>query len=204
MKKRTVLYISILLGLFLWGCYPDGPDYTSDLDIVITQHNDEYDFMAKATYAMPGRIVKVTGNLQEGDSPEFIPDVTATQILTQIRNNMQALGWAEVAVSANPDVLLGVASMETTQVFYYYDYWYWWYGGYYPYYPYYPPVYAGSYTAGTLIMSMMDPKELSGNGYPVKQWTGILNGILDSKYNPARVNPLIDQAFEQSPYLKTK
>jgi hypothetical protein len=204
MKKRTVLYISILLGLFLWGCYPDGPDYTEDLDIVITSHNDEYDFVAKTTYAIPDRIVKITGNLQEGDSPEFIPDVTASQILAQIDKNMLALGWQKIAVSANPDVLLGVASMENTQVFYYYDYWYWWYGGYYPYYPYYPPVYAGSYTAGTLIMSMMDPDELNGNGYPVKQWTGILNGILDSKYNPLRINPLIDKAFEQSPYLKTK
>ena len=204
MKKRTVLYISILLGLFLWGCYPDGPDYTEDLDIVITSHNDEYDFVAKTTYAIPDRIVKITGNLQEGDSPEFIPDVTASQILAQIDKNMLALGWTKVAVSANPDILLGVASMENTQVFYYYDYWYWWYGGYYPYYPYYPPVYAGSYTAGTLIMSMMDPDELNGNGYPVKQWTGILNGILDSKYNPLRINPLIDKAFEQSPYLKTK
>jgi hypothetical protein len=204
MKKRTVLYITFFLGLFLWGCYPDGPDYTEDLDIVITQHNDEYDFMAKTTYALPTKIVKITGNLQEGDSPEFIPDATAVQILAQIDKNMLALGWQKVGVSANPDVLLAVASMETTTVFYYYDYWYWWYGGYYPYYPYYPPVYAGSYTAGTLLFTMTDPKELNANGYPVKQWTGILNGILDSKYNPARVNPLIDKAFEQSPYLLTK
>jgi hypothetical protein len=118
---------------------------------------------------------------------------------------MEALGWQKVAIGASPDLLLEPAEMETTTVWYYYDYWYWWYGGYYPYYPYYPPVaYGGSYTTGTLLMILVDPSVVGGNGNPVNQWTGVINGILASKYDPARVNPLIDKAFEQSPYLKTK
>ncbi len=206
MRNKTFSFITLLCGLFLWGCYPEGPTYTEDLDLVITHHNPNYDFVAKSTYAMPDRIVKITGNLQEGDAPVFIPDATASQILARIASNMESLGWQRVAVSASPDLLLAPASWETTTIFYYYDYWYWWYGGYYPYYPgYYPPYYSTySYTTGTLLMNIMDPTVVGGNGNPIQQWTGAINGILTDRYDASRVNPLIDQAFEQSSYLKTK
>jgi hypothetical protein len=204
MRKRTISVVAIFSVLFLWGCYPDGPTYTEDMDLVVTHHNPDYDFAVKGTYAMPNKIVEITGNLQEGDAPEYIPDGTAKSILDRVAANMESLGWQRVDVSANPDVLLAPAAWETTTIYYYYDYWYWWYGGYYPYYPYYPPVsYAGSYTTGTLLLTIMDPDELSGTGNPVQQWTGAINGILDSKYEASRVLPLVDQMFEQSPYLKT-
>jgi hypothetical protein len=205
MKKRILPFIVLLSMALLWGCYPNGPDYAEDMDLVVTHHNTAYDFVSRATYAMPDKIVKITGSLQEGDTPEFIPAATASQILARIAENMANLGWQRVAIDASPDILLAPASWETTTIYYYYDYWSWWYGGYYPGYPgYYPPVsYAGSYTTGSLLMTMMDPKEIGANGNPVQQWSGIINGILNDKYNASRVNPLIDQAFKQSSYLKT-
>jgi hypothetical protein len=203
MRKKIFSLFGILSGLLLWGCYPHGPEYTQDLDIVVTHHNPDYNFVAKATYAMPDKIVKITGNLQEGDAPEFIPDVNASQILARIESNMTSLGWSKVAVDASPDLILLPAAWETTTIYYYYDYWYWWYGGYYPYYPYYPPVYVSSYTTGTLLMTLQDPTQLGGNGNPINQWTGFLNGVLNGSYNATRINGLIDQAFTQSQYLKT-
>jgi hypothetical protein len=205
MKKRTLPIIVLLIGLLLWGCYPDGPDYTEDLDLVVSYHNPDYDFTAQATYAMPAKIVKITGAIEDGEAPEYIPDAIATQILNRISQNMQALGWQKVALDANPDLFLMPASWETTNVVYWYDYWYWWYGGYYPGWGggYYPPVYVDSYTTGTLIMMMTDPTELGGNGNPIIQWSGALNGILSGKFDATRVLPLIDQSFDQSPYLKT-
>jgi hypothetical protein len=204
MRKRTISFVAILSVLFLWGCYPDGPNYTEDMDLVVTHHNPDYNFVAKGTYSMPDQIVKITGNLQEGDAPEFVPDATAKSILDRVASNMESLGYQRVDLDANPDLLLTPASWETTTVYYYYDYWYWWYGGYYPYYPYYPPVYyGGSYTTGTLLLTLKDPDEVNGTGTLINQWTGAINGILDSKYNAQRVLPLVDQMFEQSPYLKT-
>jgi hypothetical protein len=205
MRNKTLSFVAIFCGLLLWGCYPDGPANTEDLDVVITHHNPDYNFVAKGTYAMPDKIVKITGNLQEGDAPVYIPDVTATQILARIDNNMLALGWQKVALNANPkpDLLLTPASWETTTVYYYYDYWYWWYGGYYPYWGYYPPVSYSSYTTGTLLMTLIDPLDVGANGIPIREWTGAINGILTGSYAAGRVNPLIDQAFEQSSYLKT-
>jgi hypothetical protein len=206
MRKRIFSLVAIMSGLFLWGCYPNGPTYTDDLDIVVTHHNPDYNFVAKGTYAMPDKIVKITGNLQGNDLPEFLPDATASQILTRIASNMESLGWTRVDVGSTspaPDLLLAPAAWETTTITYYYDYWYWWWGGYYPGYPYYPPVYGYSYTTGTLLMQLIDPTELDGSGNPIRQWTGFLNGVLNDKFNTTRVNGLIDRAFQQSPYLKT-
>ncbi len=127
----------------------------------------------------------------------------ADQILQHIADNMESLGWTRVEGDASPDVVLLPAAWETTTITYYYDYWYWWWGGYYPYYPYYPPVYSYSYTTGTLLMNIEDPTQTGTNGNLIKQWTGALNGVMNDVYNDARISKLINQAFDQSPYLKT-
>jgi hypothetical protein len=214
MKKKNFLILTALGGLLLWGCYPHGADYIEDMDIVLTTHNAAYDFVSKGTYAMPDKIVKITGNLQEGDAPSYIPDVNAKVILASMEANMTDLGWERISITdtANIDVLLVPASWETTTIIYYYDYWSWWYGGYYPYggyggyYPYYGNggYYGGSYTTGTLLMTMIDPREFGGNGAPILQWSGAINGILTGSFSSTRVTDLIDKAFNQSPYLLTK
>jgi hypothetical protein len=206
MKRKISIILTVMTAFLLGGCYPGGPDYIEEMDVVLTKHNDTYDFNAKGTYAMPDKIVKVTGSLVEGGSPEFIPDVTATKILAKIESNMAAYGWQKVDISANPDMLLAPASWETTTVVYWYDYWYYWWGGYYPMWGwggYYPPVYYDSYTTGTLVMGLIDKSVVGANGNPVTQWVGAINGIMTGSYNATRMNTAIDKAFAASPYLKT-
>jgi hypothetical protein len=200
-KSKTIILIGTL-GIVLLGCYPQGPEYVDDLDVVLTYFNDDYEFASKQTYARPDKIVKITGNLRDGEDPVFIPDATAALILAQIDANMQDLGYQKVDVSADADLLLAPAAWETTTIVYWYDYWYWWWGGYYPGWGYYPG-YVSSYSTGTLIMSLIDPAMVGANGNPVVQWTGAMNGLLTKSYNASRVNKAIDQAFDQSPYLKT-
>jgi hypothetical protein len=210
MKRKILTTISLFSALLLASCYPGGPDYAEELDVVLTHHSDTYDFGTKTTYSMPDRIVKITGNLQEGDAPSFIPDATAALILAQIEENMTALGYERVSlVSEGADLLLLPASWETTTISYWYDYWGWWYGGYYPgwgwggYYPYYPPVSVTAYTTGTLMMNLIDKTEYGANGNPITQWSGIINGVLTNSYDATRINEAIDKAFAISPYLKT-
>jgi predicted small lipoprotein YifL len=203
MKKRSSsIAVLATLIILLAGCYPQGPEYVEDLDVVLTNFQDEYDFDESQTYALPDRIVKITGNLVEGDDPEFMPTVTADFILAQIDKNMSELGWEKVGIDENPDVLVTPASWESTTIVYYYDYWYWWYGGYYPGWGYYYPS-ISAYTTGTLLMNMIDPEVVGANGNPVVQWTGAINGLLTWSYDANRVNSAIDRAFDQSPYLKT-
>jgi len=202
--KNGILSVLALFSIFLlWGCYPQGPDYAEEMDVVLTYHNDTYDFVSKSTYAMPDSIVKITGNMSEGKEPVFIPDVTAQKILATIENNMTDLGWERVSVDAEPDMLLVPASWETTTIIMYYDYWSWWWYDYYPYWGYPPYYYYGSYSTGTLLMSLIDPEKLSANGNPVIQWSGAITGILTGYYDQIRMDTALDKAFNQSPYLKT-
>jgi hypothetical protein len=203
MKRKISISLAIISMVFITGCYPGGPDYVEEMDVVLTTHNKDYNFAAKATYSLPDKIVKITGNVVEGEEPSFIPDAAAKLILDRIEMNMTAFGWQKVDVSANPDILLEPASWETTTVYYWYDYWYWWYGGYYPYWPYYPPVSYTSYTTGTLLMVLIDPDQVGASGNPVTQWTGSVNGIMTGSLDATRLNTAIDKAFAISPYLKT-
>src|SRR5689334_12781909 len=113
MRSRfSIMMIILGVGILLSGCYPAGPEYTDDLDIVLTDYEPSYDFKSRGTYARPDKIVKITGNLIEGDDPKFIPDAAAAPILAAIDKNMAALGWTKVDVSADPDVLFTPASWE--------------------------------------------------------------------------------------------
>ena len=204
MKKRISIVLIVAGVLLVGGCYPHGPEYVEEMDVVLTKHNDEYDFTAKATYAMPDKIVKITGDVMEGEEPSFIPDINAQVILGTIAGNMDDLGWVRVDVEDDPDILLLPAAWETTTIYYYYDYWYWWYGGYWGwYYPYYPPVYTSSYTTGSLLMSITDPNIVSTDGNRINQWSGLVNGLLTGYFDASRINEAIDKAFAISPYLKT-
>lgn len=198
MKKKIAFYI-IIIGMMA-GCYPQGPEYYEDLDLVYTNFERQFDFDANSTYAMPDAIVKIEGNLAEGEDPEFVKEPYNTQILTKIKANMTALGYTEVEDPEEADLVLFPAVWTNTTVYYWYDYWCW----YYPYYCGwgwgYPSVTAT--TSGTLVMTLV----ADGDDYiePTRVWTALANGLLSGAYDTSRVTEAIDQAFEQSPYLDTK
>jgi hypothetical protein len=190
---------------FLWsGCYPGGADFTEDLDVVYTNHSPQYDFQSKGTYAMPDKIV-VDVEIENGDTTvQYMKDIYAGPILQRIDDNMASLGWTKVDISTGPDVLLTPAGISSTT--YYYDYWYdWWYGGWYGGWGwYYPPyVTVSSFTTGTLLMTIEDPNVESAIDRSEAVWVAGANGVLTGYYSVDRVLKGIDQAFKQSPYLKT-
>jgi hypothetical protein len=199
MKKTIVFYLGII-AIILGSCYPQGPEYYEDLDVVYTNYDEEYDFASKGTYAIPDKIVKVTGNLADGEDPEFVNEPYNGQILQQIENNMSDLGWTKTDDPANADVVLFPAVWSNTTVYYWYDYWCWYYPWYCGWGWGYPAV--SSYTTGTLVMTLV----ADGEDFidPTRVWTAAANGLLSGAVNISRVNNAIDQAFEQSPYLNTK
>ncbi len=192
-------------GFMLSGCYPGGADFTSDYDVTYTNHSASYDFNAKSTYAMPDKIV-VDVEINRGDTTYiYMKDIYAQPILQRIADNMTSLGWTRVNLSDIPDVLLTPAGMSTTT--YYYSYWYnWWYGGWYGgwYGWYYPPyVSVSSFTTGSLIMTIEDPNQDTPINATESVWIGVINGVLTSSNDVNRALTGIDQAFQQSSYLKT-
>lgn len=192
-----------ITGLLFAGCYPGGPDYTEDTDVVYTTFDDDYDFTLPGTYAMPDKIV-IDIEIDNGDTTyEYMKDIYAQPILNKINDNMSARGYQLVDASANPDLLLMPAAMSSTH--YYYWYWYcWWYGGYWPGWGwYYPPYYSvSSYTTGSFIMTLADPNVDNPLNQSEIAWLCAMNGLLSGNNNVDRVLDGIDQAFEQSPYLR--
>jgi len=201
--KRKFLSLAIIVSLaFLWGCYPDGAEYYEETDIVYTNYDKKFDFKSKGTYSMPDKIVKITGNLVEGEDPEFVKEPYNTQVLTRIQDNMTKMGYTKTTDPANADLVLFPAVWTNTTVYYYYDYWCW----YYPYYCgwgwgyYYPSV--SSYTTGTLLMTLVTDDANYVEATNV--WTAAANGLMSGYGDITRINNAIDQAFKQSPYLNTK
>lgn len=201
--KSKFLSLALIAGLtILWGCYPDGAEYYEETDIVYTNYDDGFNFTSKGTFSIPSKIVKITGNLTDGEEPEFVKEPMNTQILQKIESNMTALGYTKTANPEQADLVLFPAVWTNTTVYYYYDYWCW-YNPYYCgwgwgwYYPSYSTV-----TTGTLLMTLV----ADGDEYvtPTNVWTAAANGLMSGYYDINRVNKAIDQAFKQSPYLNTK
>lgn len=203
---KRLLYVA-LVALLLQGCYPAGPEYVEDLDVVYTTYDKEYDFQAANTYAMPDKIV-VDVEIDNGDTTYvYMKPVFATPILNAIRTEMTSNGWNEV-LPQNADVIITPAALSSTTYFYsyWYDWWYGyggWYGGYWGWY--YPPYYTvSSYTTGSLVLVMADPS--AADDSPINRspaiWSAVANGLYTGSYDVSRVENGIEQAFKQSPYLK--
>ncbi|HEU5291395.1 MAG TPA: DUF4136 domain-containing protein [Cyclobacteriaceae bacterium] len=206
------LLLIALTAFLLGSCYPEGPEYTEDLDVVYTTYDQAYDFKAGSTYAMPNKIVVDAEKDNNGDwQPEYMPDAFAGPILAQIESNMTALGWTRlpnnvVTDEPNPDadIILTPAAMKNTNYFYsyWYDWWYYGWGGWYGWY--YPPYYTvSSYTTGSMIMVIADPHVQTPINQTQAAWMAVGNGLFTGAYDLNRVKKAIDQSFAQSPYLKT-
>jgi hypothetical protein len=192
------------LGLLLAACHPTGVESITDLDVVATTHDATFDFATPSTYSRPDKIYVVTGN-PTTSPPQTLPPSTTNLILNTFDNEMQALGYKQVAIGQTPDLVATIAALQVTNVSYYYGYWcsYWAY--YYPCYPYYPPVVGVStYVVGTLLIDMAP---FSANPPPGGQtrgvWTAVIRGIASGvqSTDQQRIVNGISQAFIQSPYL---
>ena len=196
-----------------WGCYPGEINDIGEADLVITARDTTFTF-APGTFFLPDTIIRLSDDADDEDDIDRSFDAA---ILAQVAGEFEAMGYTRVdeGAATPPDfvVLIG-ASSSTFNVWYpgggWWGWWGWggwwggWWGGccYYPGYPWYPPVYAGSYQTGSLFVTMIDPNAIAGEVIP-GHWGGIINGLLSSSNatTAARVTDLIDQMFDQSPYL---
>jgi hypothetical protein len=204
LSQRIQVLLLAAAPVLLSGCYPETPDYIEEYDLIYTDRSASFDFQAADTYAIPDSVVLLTGNLQDGELPEKVDAQYGDLIIEQIRDNMNARGWTEVAATADPDVMILPAVNKTTNVNVYYSYGGYW-GWYYPYYGYgYGGYYTPSYETGSLFMQMVDPNEVSGTGNVPIVWIGVINGLVEGSQASinARVLTDIDQAFTQSEYLQ--
>jgi hypothetical protein len=213
MVKKLYQWVAILMALGVISCYPKGADLVEELDLVYTNHDASFPFASKTKYAIPDSVVKITGDIFEdpdgNHKPQFMSAASGDVILKAINDNMLAAGWTRVPLNSNPDVLMLVSSMTTTNLYWYYDwyYWYWWYGGWYGwYYPCcYYPMYVTGYRSGSVMTQMVDAATVKpGSENATVVWNMVLNGLAEGGTTniASRVQTGVTQAFAQSPYLK--
>ncbi len=220
MKKLTPLLFILLASV---SCQKD-PD-TSELSanfLVFTDYDTSENFNAFNTYYLPDSILTITGEKKQS----FMNDTQASEILNTVIANMNARGYTLSTDKESADIGLQLSYIESTYFLTAFSGSPYWGGGYYPgyWYPYYwTPGYWGwngwydwyypysvsyNYTTGSLIMEMIKLKKNDTSTTSTKKipiiWDAYMSGLL---YSSTTVNvnlacDAVEQAFEQSPYLK--
>jgi hypothetical protein len=181
---------------FVSGCYPDGPEYVDQMDLVYSNYDPNTVFKGNGNYYMKDSIVEFTGDTSK---VKYVNGVTAKIVLDRVKLNMSSYGYTQVFNEALADFSLVLGTVQSTYTYIYYDYWGGYYGWYYPYYPTYT-----SYTTGSLVITMVNNENLTPSGRKSVAWTAIANGLIEgttASFN-SRVQKSIDQAYIQSSYLK--
>lgn len=214
-NHRFPLFLLLGLAIGIASCYPGGPEYYSDYDVVITNQYEDYDYSQNKTYFMPDTLVHMV-DPEEEDVIDHSKDYI---VLNQIRANMANYGYQRVNADTLADVILFGSVMVSSNYNIYYDYGWNYYWGWYPWSPgwgwggggYYWPCCGGgwpvvtSYDKGTVIVEMIDPDgdipDADSNGVGI--WLGAANGILSSSTinNTERTKNMLDQMFINSDYL---
>ncbi len=201
--------------LLLVSCYPDNPTSVTDLDIVITTHDDTVSFSSFRTYAVLDSVVHI--DLEDNANDSLLSRDNDALILARVRAGIEGMGYVEEMDPLNntPDVLLLVGALAVTKDAYFtYSWWPWFGWGYSPGYPCcgpgygwgfpWAPVRTVRYAVGTLLITMMDPSR-PDNGVDTAPvlWVAAINGLLEDSTSGivTRITNLIGQAFDQSPYL---
>ncbi len=223
-KPGYLIMFTLVTGLLMTACYPDHDVYIEDLDIAISSYDRDMDFSKLSSFYLKDTVIHIT------DDNEILPDRTYdNHIVSELRQHFLDAGWTEITDTTNMsetvDVVLHTAVLDTDIYSYYYswyDYYYWypWDWFYYPYdsyysYYYYPSYYSGysvyNYTAGTILIEMINTDgitaELPENDkidikIPIV-WSAGINGILAGSESSImdRISVQMDQLFEQSPFL---
>jgi hypothetical protein len=207
-----LIFISLLM--LLAGCYPGGPEYTSDYDIIGTDHDPDYwNANSPSTYYMPDSLGWILDRENIDNSEDDLTRDYDAFILNEVANNLAALGYERVDTyneADRPDLVVFTEALAVKNTTVSYIPWYPWYGyggywgGYWPYYGYgYPVVY--SYSTGTILIEMADALNLDTEHLRINiVWLAAIDGLLRSSSvsNQEFVSQTIEQAFAQSPYLK--
>ncbi|MCA1761523.1 MAG: DUF4136 domain-containing protein [Cryomorphaceae bacterium] len=193
----------IFLIACLSGCYPQGPKYTSELDLAVTNYDIGFDFESADTYILVDSIFYN----EEGDEISRNYD---QDILNRIEANMSMLGFTRADTPESPgewlntdvDVVITVSAWSETDIDYY--------SGYYPAYwdPgwgwYYPPGwgFATTTTYGSVLIDMSDPSLYQEEEVRIV-WSGLINGMINSSSPSSirqRIDTEIDICFSHPPF----
>ena len=212
LRLSSVIGAAVLIvaaALVLCSCGLDsGFNSIADFDVIVTIYDDQADFGAIQTYAMPDSVAHLGAD--EGGSVDRTYDrlildelAAALEAAEYIREENPQANGADVVVLAS--VTSTEWSVWISSPWYDYDYW----GDYWGYSYDYPPCHdcgaTYKYTTGSLLVIMEDRNAADEDAETIPIiWAAGMNGLLEGSTAgiSIRIADGIEQAFEQSPYLK--
>ena len=204
--QKVFLIVSLVFITVACNLYPGQDARTEQLDVVVTAYNPNTDFQSLKTYALTSQLKPM------GSDPNNLPEISDELndlVLSTIRSNMHAYDWEEVDSTMNPDMAIdvGVAEGTNTNIYGLYPGYGWGYPGYGWYYPWWGYSTVSSYRVASIVIVGMDLKNVDTVNMQIPMhWTALIQGpAIGNVDDPeARVQRDINQAFEQSTYLKLK
>ncbi len=203
MKK----YYFVLLLPLVFSCGKEiDPAELQDEPAVLTLYDQQVNFSDFASFYIPDSIGIVSDNTslyhKDGSS-------AAQSILAKIRTSMESRGYTFTS-KANAELGLNVTVLhQLNEEIHYAGYW-WSYDGYYNanYWGYgYAPYYYGylydySYETGSMLIEMVDLKHAPSTHKLKIIWNTEIGTIFSNTISVSDASRYIDEAFNQSPYIK--
>jgi hypothetical protein len=210
---RTIknLFILTLFVSVVAGCYPepDSKELFDDL-VVSTNYDPEANFEAYATFAIPTDTIGFVSNSSRDTLLTASKSNFPRPVLSAIISNMTARGYNRVSRNENPDLGINVVVVNDFNVFQqlvYPDPFFYpgsFYSGYWGYnaWSYYPYVNTYANNTGVLIIEIVDLKNKTPDNKVRVVWDAYLGDIYSTITLIEQTERAINQAFEQSPYVK--
>ena len=204
----TGVGVLVVLGaLVLAACYPGEITSIQQLDVAVTHWDTTY------TWAKPDTVVGLYDSIIiVGDTTgDTLADVLDSTIWARVVAGFQGYGYTIDTIPTNADstyvdsvdYLVTLSVLRTTNVSVSVPP----YNPWYPCYSCWPPPRVDTWESGTLFIDMWnDTPDTANNASPPVVWEGIINGPLSTNVsvNVERLDGLIRQVFDQSPYLQPK
>ena len=205
MKK--FLIPTLLATTMLMASCQKSPD-TDRLDtsyLVYTNYDSGTDFKTFSTYHVIDSILIIGNN----EKAAYWNNANSQKIVDAYASKLELAGYQPADDSQSADLVLQLSYVNTTYYFNtfspgpwwnsYPGYWNW--GGWGWYYPY---SFTYSYSTGSIIGELVDTNSPTPlNDKLTVVWNSYICGLLNgNNLSLARTLKAIDQAFEQSPYLK--
>jgi hypothetical protein len=189
--RKSLYTLPVLMLVVFSSCYQDYGLDTNNYDVVVTLYDNTYNFQNVTKYYLADTLI--IGN--------SIDASYKNAIFTSLNRNLAAQGWTKVTAPADANVIISAGVTSTTTYVDNGGGCWWDYYGYYWCYPSYG--YDYTYTTGTLFVLMNDRASAVQGSNNQPEWVAAINGLADQGNVVSRINTTVDQAFKQSPYLKS-
>lgn len=196
--------LSAMLMASLLGCkqMPEPVELYQNMVVQTSRDADIPDYGFYKSFTMAADTLGLYANFTQDT---FLVGPYATQVAARIKSKMQGAGYTFKTKNQSPQLGIAATVVYNYNVYqqlsypnYYSGYYGYGFGGYYG-----PIVSTYEYSSAILVINLIDLQNRDAEGRLRVVWKAYIGDLEKSVDSNQKVLDAIDQAFKQSPYLKT-